>query len=325
MGVPAPAGEPAMSSGRVGCVETGIGRHLVCDHQAAPFGDQSGKLSAPFKWRTSRPSGVTTRHRSKALRALSQRGFETTNWGACRCSSPQPRAVDSNRAGLEAAREAVERDPSPVRRPGGSSAGALAPDPAEPHPVRRDGVEAVADERDPPSVGRPPRPGLVCDSGSREAELLPLPAVRVHRHQVVVVPRIDRDDPPPVGRPVGARAGAHPADTSGPQVEHGDLLTSGAWGIERDPSAVRRPGGIFVVSADRREGGPPVPSRRITTRSRSSGFEGKTIGGGEGWRAPAAPAARTVARRGIASRPCRTTGNCRRPPSSLCAPGVRGP
>src|SRR4051794_29494494 len=67
-----------------------------------------------------------------------------------------------------------------------------------------------------------------------------------------------------------------------------------------------------------------VPSRCITTRSRSRGFAGKTIGGEGGWRAPAAPAARTVPRRGIASQARRTIGNCRRQRSRLRALAVRG-
>ena len=239
-------------------VEPGIGRHLVCDHQAAarrgPVGQAQRAFQMPDEPAVRRDDEHTVRRLFERRRDEVSR--RPAGMPAASAQSPKSRSVSSNRAGLEAAREAIERDPSPVRRPGGSSAGALAPDPAEPDPVRRDGVEAVADERDSPSVGRPPRPGLVSDPGSREAELPPVRAVRVHRHQVVVVPRVDRDEPLAVGGPVGTRAGAYPADATCSQVEHGDLLTSGAWGIERDPGAVRGPGGIFVVSADRREGGP---------------------------------------------------------------------
>src|SRR4029079_4589159 len=94
------------------------------------------------------------------------------------------------------------------------------------------------------------------------------------------------------------------------------------------PNAIRVPSGDQAGSSSSRPFGVTVfravLSRCITTRSRSRGFAGKTIGGGVGWRAPAGPAARTVPRRGIASQTCRTTGNCRSQRSGLRAGLVRG-
>src|SRR5439155_5605258 len=75
------------------------------------------------------------------------------------------------------------------------------------------------------------------------------------RHEVVEVLCVEKDETLSVRRPVGVEPVPQVANAAGPKVEDVDSFSLAVVMAERDPAAVRRPGGNRVVSA--------VPSEHV--------------------------------------------------------------